>query len=143
MAICTFFGHRDYDYIPYAEHIEQIIRGLIESEGVDEFFSGNRGNFDELCSRTVWVLKNEYPNIQSRLALAYLPRVVRLPPYFDSAKYFLSGKVTPKAAIPRTNECLVDCADFIVSGVERDQGGAYNAILYAEHKGKKIISIFD
>lgn len=142
MASCTFFGHRDFDYEPYQERIERIFRELIVNQKVDEFFSGNRGNFDRLCSSIVWELKKEYP-IQCRLALAYMPRTFRLPQCFDNAKYFLNGKVPPKAAIPKTNECLVDYADFIVSGVNRDQGGAFNAVKYAKKQSKTIISIFD
>lgn len=146
MLTCAFFGHRDIDYFPYNEKIEEILVDLIENCGVTQFYSGYRGKFDELCAYLVWELKFQYPQIKNTLVLSYLPYKKSdfvLPKYFDDSVYLLEKKVPPRFAIPHTNRRMVDLADYIVSGVNHDHGGAFTACNYARNRGKTIISIYD
>ncbi len=144
MYSCAFFGHRDVDYTPYCEKIENILADLIENRGVTRFYSGNRGNFDKLCAYLVWDLKFRYPQIENILVLSYPSKSdFILPKFFDDAAYLLETHVPPKFAIPQTNRRMVDLADHIVSGVNRDRGGAFTACQYAEKRKKDIIRIYD
>ena len=53
--------------------------------------------------------------------------------------YLLETKVPPRYAIIRTNQCMVDISDYIVTGVRYTSGGANTALEYAEKKRKNII----
>ena len=142
MYSCVFFGHRDEDYFPYNEKIETILLDLIKDHEVDHFYSGYRGNFDKICAYIVWELKQRYPQIKNTMVLSYPPNTnFALPQFFDDAAYLLDGKVPPRAAIPTTNHRMVDLAEYIVSGIMHDFGGAFNACCYAQRRGKKIINI--
>ena len=146
MISCAFFGHRDVDYFSYNEKIETLLVNLIENCGVTQFYSGYRGKFDELCAYLVWELKFQYPQIKNTLVLSYLPYKKAdfvLPKYFDDSVYLLEKQVPPRFAIPHTNRRMVELADYIVSGVNHDHGGAFAAYNYARNRGKTIISIYD
>ena len=144
MNACTFFGHRRYRYEWSREIIKNSIVDLIENYGVTQFYSGGRGEFDNLCASIVYELKAKYPVLKNTLVLSYLPKKKEeygLPEKYDDSVYFLEKKVPPRFAIVKTNEEMVDRADFILSGVVYSHGGAYNACKYAQRKGKKIIFI--
>ena len=142
MKICAVFGHRKADYAPFKEKIRLKMIELIENEGVTQFYSGGRGDFDIICTRIVYELKREYPELKNILVLSYHPaKAFELPQIYDESVYLLERKVPPLYAIIETNKALVDVADFVISGVSRDWGGAYEAITYAKQKHKAIIEI--
>lgn len=142
MKSCAFFGHRDYNYEPMREQIGRIISELIEREGVTEFFSGFRGNFDALCSETAHALKVRYPHIKVTMVLSYHPQKnFVLPSFFDGSIYLLERAVPPVYAILETNKRLVERVDLILSGVEYSFGGAAKALEYAKKLKKTIVVI--
>ena len=47
----------------------------------------------------------------------------------------------PRFAIVETNKLLVQKVDFVVSGVQHEWGGAYQAVAYAEKQGKMVIEL--
>ena len=115
---------------------------LIKNEGVTQFYSGGRGDFDIICARVVHELKREYPELKNILVLSYHPaKEFELQQIYDESVYLLERKVPPLYAIIETNKALVDKADFVISGVSHDWGGAYEAITYAKQKKKTIIEI--
>ena len=144
MKACAFFGHRRYGYEGCREIIKNSIVDLIENYGVTQFYSGGRGNFDNLCARLVYELKERYPFITNTLVLSYLPTKkdeYGLPEIYDDSVYFLEKRVPPRFAIVKTNEEMVNRVDFILSGVMWSRGGAYAACQCAKRKGKKVIFI--
>ena len=144
MSAVAFFGHRSYSYLEYREKIEAIIVDLIENHEVTEFYNGFRGDFDRLCAEIVGKLKSLYPTIKNILVLSYHPRSeFVLPKFFDESVYLLEKPVLPKFAITYTNQCIVDEADFIISGVSLHSGGAWAACDYARRQQKKVINIFE
>lgn len=46
-----------------------------------------------------------------------------------------------KAAIQKRNRWMVDQSDFVLSGIYRDFGGAYQTIRYAKRIGKTVIDL--
>ena len=70
---CTFFGHRNAP-----DTIKPILRkaivNLIENRGVDLFYVGNQGAFDRTAISVLRGLKEEYPQIQYYVVLAYVPQ---------------------------------------------------------------------
>ena len=57
---CTFFGHRNApkEILP---KLEDILKELIEKEGVNEFLVGNQGAFDSMVAEKLIELKKVYP----------------------------------------------------------------------------------
>ena len=48
----------------------------------------------------------------------------------------------PKAAIGIRNNDMVDRSDMVICYIERQNGGAYNAVKYAKKQNKKVINLF-
>lgn len=141
MLSCAFFGHRDYDYLPYEGKIREVVIDLINS-GVTEFYNGYRGNFDKICARIVSELREQYPHIKNINVLSYYPKTsFVLPKYFDNAVYLLERKVAPRYAIVHTNKELVKKVNFVVSGVVHAHGGAKIACDYAKKQLRSMINV--
>ena len=47
----------------------------------------------------------------------------------------------PKLAIPKRNEWMVEQADLVICYIEREIGGAYKAVQYADKLGKEVINL--
>ena len=60
---------------------------------------------------------------------------------FDFAEYPIFKNISPKYAIIKSNQYMVDKADVVISYIRRDTGGAFKTFAYAKGKGKKIILI--
>ena len=144
MKSCAFFGHGNLDYREYEEEIKNSIVDLIENYDVAQFYTGGRGTFDSFCSRMVYKVKNYYPHIHNTLVLSYMPaKDWELPAQYDDSVYLLETNVPPKYAIVRTNQLLIDKADFVLTAVCRSWGGARTAHDYATRKKKLWKNIFD
>jgi hypothetical protein len=50
--------------------------------------------------------------------------------------------VHPKVAITLKNRWMVEQSDLVIAYIERDKGGAYKAIKYAEKRNKKVINLY-
>ena len=146
MKKCCFFGHAHFPYEDCRNTIKAIVIDLIEQQGVTVFYSGGRGDFDNLCAHIVGELRKEYPHIENIKFLSYIPTGSAadhpLAPYYTGTVYLLEERVIPKYAISKTNQKAVDICDFVVSGVCRSYGGAQQAIRYAKRKQKVVIDIF-
>ena len=106
---CAFFGHRNMGVEQYREKLLCIIKDLIESKGVTQFYSGFRGDFDRFCSSLIYELKANYSFIKNTLVLSYIPNEdFNLPKCFDDSIYLLERQVPKRLAIIETNKCLVD-----------------------------------
>ncbi len=147
MKKCCFFGHAEYPYEDYREAIKAAIVSLIENEGVTVFYSGGRGNFDNLCAHIVGELIQDYPDIDNIKFLSYIPTGDSsrnyLPPYYTGTEYLLEESVIPRFAITKTNQKVVGLCDFVISGVCRSYGGAYQTVRYEKRKPKTIITIYE
>ena len=144
MKACAFFGHRDWGIEEGKEEIRNSIVHLIENYEVAQFYSGGRGNFDNLCSQIVYELKKEYPYIKNTLVLSYIPKKKHeygLPERYDDSVYLLEERVPPRFAIVKTNEKIIDKVDYVIVGVQKSWGGAYRAREYAKKRKKTILQI--
>ena len=108
MKACAFFGHRDGLYEDKRQIIKEIVRDLIEKEGVNQFYIGGRGAFDSICADIVHGLKKDFPWIKSTLVLSYIPQKdFVLSNKYDDSVYLLEKAVLPKFAIWETNKNIV------------------------------------
>ena len=144
MYSCAFFGHRRYNYTEQEGMIREAIEKLINEHNVTQFFSGNRGAFDYLCVKIVNELKKDYKNLHVTQVFSYIPQKVTRDEtrIFDDSLYLLERAVPPKYAIIETNKKIVEKADYILSGVTHDWGGAATAIAYARKKQKTVLDLF-
>ena len=110
-----------------------------------EIYVGRNGEFDiyaasivKRVQKTMGVSNNEFTCV--------LPYKVKNIEYYE--QYFDNviipecvEKLHPKSAIGRRNKWLVDICDLVVCYVERESGGAYRAMKYAQKSNKKVINL--
>lgn len=146
-GICAFFGHRD-TIITYAleEALEKNIKQLIE-QGIDEFWCCDQGNFDWASRMVLLRLKKDYKHIHLCYICAYNPdkySKTKLQDLDSKFEIIYPDEVSighPKFAITRRNKYIAQSADTIICYIERNIGGAYNAIKSAKQNEKTIINL--
>ena len=142
MKSCTFFGHRDCpDGID--EKLYCTIRRLIDEQGVDSFYVGNHGRFDQKVHAALIKTQQEYPHIRCAVVLAYLPKPM------DDQRYGLPTiypagleTVPPRYAILRRNQWMLQRSEAVISYVTRSGGGAAKFCEMACKQGKTVINLF-
>ena len=145
MKSCVFFGHRDGFYESYREKISEIFVRLIEKEGVKQFYTGARGNFDSVCTEILLGLKGKYPQIKITLVYSYIPKEENpnVGGMYEDSVYLLEKKVLPQFAIWETNKLIIQKCSFVLTAVWKGNGGAYRAKNYAIRQGKTVLDIYE
>lgn len=108
------------------------------------FYTGAMGDFDEIYSSAVRILKKTYPEIKLVCVRPYLTKEIN-----ESVDYLYDDIIIPteladihyKTVITKRNQWIIDKCDIVIGYTIRDYGGAYKAIAYAKKKGKEIILI--
>lgn len=72
MDACTFFGHRECSDTVKC-NLRKVIMELIAIYGVEMFYVGNQGRFDAIVRNVLRELKEEYPQIDYAVVMAYMP----------------------------------------------------------------------
>ena len=72
MANCTFFGHRDCPET-IKPRLREVLVDLITNHDVNMFYVGHQGQFDAYVHSELKKLKQEYPQINYAVVLAYMP----------------------------------------------------------------------
>lgn len=142
MAVCTFFGHRDIS-IDIEPLLKSTLTDLIETKKVVMFYVGHNGNFDIMVTKTLRELKLIYPHINYLTVLAYMPD--------NNHKELPANTVFPEAlentpkkfAIDNRNRWMVESADYVVTFVKYNFGGAAKFKAIAEKKKKLVINLAD
>ncbi|MBR7111616.1 MAG: DUF1273 family protein [Clostridia bacterium] len=140
LKTATFIGHRDLPVLDNSK-VKNCIRRLIEEHGCERFLCGGMGDFDNMCARTVWELKQTYPYIQNHLVIPYLSFTAQNPFCYDEIIFpaELEGVYFKKCILLR-NKYLIDHADAAICCINHSWGGAYKTYLYAK---SNHIPIFD
>ena len=140
----AFIGHREVeDWRTVDSKVDEIVRDLIKNKEFVEFYIGRHGEFDESVASIIKRAQNDLGKENSSLILV-LPYKHKDEEYYQ--KYYDEilmpiEKVHYKAAITKRNEWLVDNCELLVAYVNKDFGGAYHTLRYAEKKGVQIINI--
>ena len=141
MSACTFFGHRECPN-EIQPKLREVLIDLIENHGVQMFYVGNQGQYDTLVRHVLCELKAEYPEIDYAVVLAYMPKGKE--EYEDLSDTLLPEEVAavpPRYAIDRRNKWMLKHADFVVTYITHDWGGAAKFAKMAERLGKKVICL--
>ena len=146
----SFFGHRCVDNFPLAESgAMELIKNLIYSKEYVEFLVGRDGDFDQIISSAVRYAKREYFSANSSLVwvmpyskLDYCLNQKEYGEYYDEIEVCeRSASAYYKAAYQIRNREMVDRSHLCVFYVNKESGGAYQTMKYAEKKSKPIINL--
>ena len=142
----ALFGHRDLSEHQRVESgLSDILTNLIRTKQYVEIYIGRNGEFDIFAASVVKRVQKRLGGENSELVLV-LPYGVRDIEYYE--KYYDSIVIPecvegahPKGAITKRNRWMIQECDLLVCFVERDFGGAYEALKYARSLNKRIINI--
>ena len=146
----SFFGHREVDNIFEIEkRLENIIRDLIIQKEYVDFLVGKDGEFDQLVSSTVRRIKKECSYGISSLILVlpfmkaeYHENEHSYLDYYDEVEICSeSFQAYFKSAIQIRNRCMVQRSNLVICCIQRQSGGTYQTIQYAEKQGRKIVNL--
>ena len=147
--IITFAGHA---LISLTERIketvkEQIQNHITQTEPVTCYLGGY-GDFDAICAHACRELKREYSNIEVVYVTPYISlseqrkiKELQRQGLCDASLYPPIENTPPRFAILKRNEWMMANADLIIAYVNRSYGGAYQSLVTAKRKNKKIINI--
>ena len=141
MASCTFFGHRECpDSIKIK--LREVLIDLVNNHDVDMFYVGNQGRFDAIARGVLQELKNEYPQINYTVVLAYMPgRQMDYDDYSDTMLPEGIESVHPRYAISWRNNWMLRQSDYVVTYITHSWGGAAHFAESARKQNKHIINI--
>ena len=141
MAVCTFFGHRECsDSIK--TKLREVLIDLITNHNVDMFYVGNQGQFDAIVRGALRELKEEYPQINYAVVLAYIPgKQTEYDDYSDTMLPEGIESVHPRYAISWRNNWMLQQSDYVVTYITHSWGGAAKYAARAKCRGKCIYSL--
>ena len=146
----SFFGHRYINNISAIEDkLEPIIENLLRTKEYVEFLVGRNGDFDRIAASVVRRVKNrlDYGNCELILILPYPTAEYRkneeyFHQYYDDVEIcYESSHSHYKAAIGIRNRSMVDRSDTVICYIDRNSGGAYQAMQYAKKYQKNLLNI--
>lgn len=135
-----FFGHRDSssELMPI---LRTEIEKLITQKDVNSFYVGTNGNFDVMVHQVLKEIKEQHPQIEYTVVLAYVNDLYRynkddnvlLPEEIDN--------VPNRFAIPARNNWMIDKSRYVICYINKNYGGAYKSVNRAKSAGKTIINL--
>ena len=115
---------------------------LITNHGVDVFYVGHQGRFDAIVRSILHELREEYPQINYAVVLAYMPgKRTALDDYSDTMLPEGIETVLPRFAISWRNNWMLRQSDYVVTYVTHSWGGAAKYATKAREKGKRVINL--
>ena len=143
MVACTFFGHRDCSET-IKPRLREVLLDLITNHGVDMFYVGHQGQFDAYVHSELKKLKQEYPQINYVVVLAYMPgKKPEYDDYFDTMLPEGIELVHPRYAITWRNNWMLRQSDYVVTYITRPWGGACHFTKKAVKQKKIVIEILN
>lgn len=142
----ALFGHRDFTgHILLESRLSPILYTLMHKYDFVEIYVGRNGEFDLFSASVVKRVQRtcELENSEMVLVLPYTVRdLEHYEAYYDRIIVSESiKKVHPKRAITERNRRMVEMSDLIICYVDRESGGAYEAVRYARSLGKAVINL--
>ena len=142
----SLFGHRKIDDLRRLRNqLAPIVKELIQTKSYVAFLIGRNGEFDEYVASVIKHHQKEVGKENSDITLV-LPYTVADLSYYE--KYYDSVIIPesvcgayPKSAITLKNRWMIRQSDLVIVYVERDKGGAYKAMKYAEKLDKKVMNL--
>lgn len=142
----VLFGHRDFDgHDTLEERLYPLLKAIIRKTPFTEVYIGRNGEFDVFAASIVKRLQNDLSHEKSELicVLPYRQKDIEFyDEYYDSVIIpECVAKSHPKGAITKRNRWMVEWCNLFACYVEREKGGAYKAMKYAQRLGKPVINL--
>ena len=143
--VCLF-GHRSFDgHKTLDTNLFEFLKNLILEKEFVEIYVGRNGEFDIYSASIVKRVQKTVKSENNEL-ICVLPYKTQNIEYYE--QYYDNVVIPecvenlyPKSAIEKRNKWMVDICDLVICYVERDTGGAYRALKYAQKNNKKMINI--
>lgn len=142
----VLFGHRDFDgHEMLDERLCALLKKLLKTQPFLEIYIGRNGEFDRYAASAVKRMRHILG--EERIALyCVLPYPCKDMEYYE--RYYdgvivptYKKRPHPKSAIGKRNRFMAERADLVVCYVEREEGGAYAAVRYAQQCGKSVANL--
>lgn len=158
MKTCCFTGHRpqklgyDENSIQCDElkgRLEELIKNLIEEEGVTHFISGVALGVDTYAANIVLNLKAQYPGITLECAIPCETQAVKWNERDRDIYYDLLAKCDKETLLQQNytsdcmqkrNEYMVDNSDYVIAWNGKPSG-TENTVKYANKKNKVVLLV--
>lgn len=159
MKTCCFTGHRPQK-LGYGENsiqcdelkgrLEELIKSLIEKEGVMHFISGVALGVDTYAANIVLNLKAQYPGITLECAIPCETQAVKWNERDRDIYYDLIAKCDKETLLQQNytsdcmqkrNEYMVDNSDYVIAIWNGKPGGTGNTVKYAKKKNKVVLLV--
>lgn len=141
MASCTFFGHRECPD-SLKSQLQEVLIDLITNHNIDMFYVGNQGRLDAIVRGVLRELKNEYPQINYAVVLAYMPgKQTAYENYSDTMLPEGIESVHPRYAISWRNNWMLRQSDYVVTYITHAWGSAAQYAAKAARQGKIVINL--
>jgi len=142
----SLFGHRNVDDLRLLDTLLMpLITELIKTKSYVTFLIGRNGEFDEYAASLIKRVQKTVgkENNELNLVLPYsVAKIAYYEGYYDNIIIPQTlHKAHPKAAIKLKNHWMVEQSDLVIVYVERDNGGAYDAMKYAEKNNIPIVNL--
>lgn len=138
---CVFFGHRDTPSDIYPK-LKSAIKSLIENKEATDFYVGNHGSFDRMVRKALKELKAQYPEINYRVVLAYLPLKAYPEKDYSDTEFPEGIEFVPKKfAVNFRNDYMLKKADYVIAYVTHSFGGAARFTEKAKKRKAEIINL--
>ena len=142
----ALFGHRNFDKHKELDSLlYPMLCDFMRSKTFVEIYIGRNGEFDIYTASLVKKAQKAFGTEISAL-FCVLPYNQKDTEYYE--KYYDEVIIPyciyqshPKGAIRKRNEWMIAQADLIICYVERNYGGAYQALKYAKRLGKETINL--
>ena len=128
-------------------NLSRVIEELIRSKSYVSFLIGRQGEFDEYAASVIKSVRKGLGTESSDISLV-LPYVVADIEFYE--KYYDDiiipdgvEKMYPKQAIRFKNRWMIEKSDLVIVNVERESGGAYDALQYARKLNKSTVNLCD
>ena len=141
MSACTFFGHRDCPET-IKPKLREVIVDLITNHNVDMFYVGHQGQFDTYVHSELKKLKQEYPQINYAIVLAYMPgKKTEYDDYSDTMLPEGIETVHPRFALSWRNKWMIKHSEYVVTYITHSWGGAAQYVKKAKSQKKVLIEL--
>ena len=142
----SLFGHRRIDDLRKLENrLIPILRELIQGERYVNFLIGRNGEFDEYAASLIKRVQREVwgENCDLTLVLPYTVADMKYyGAYYDCVVIPEElWSVHPKSAITAKNRWMIERSELVIVYLERNRGGAYAAMKYAERLHRRVVNL--
>ncbi len=148
-TVCLFGHRRIEEPAVVEERLRAIIEEIIDAHECVEFLVGREGEFDLLASSVIKDIKRRKNCSHCSLTLVmpylkaeFLNNQQGYEDYYDTVELCEESYAThPKSAIKVRNRYMVDRSDMCIFYVTTRSGGAFQTMMYAQGRNKKVINL--